>query len=225
MENTAYRASGQPTGPKAPAPPAPLAALVAGLAALIEAHQASATSGAALVLWQVLSSLHAMASRVLASPSTFTLEALAGGPLAAGLMVREEGVPAARGARIAPQLSEVHRDLICNTLELIKELDEARWHLHGLIPAIEALERARTPDDAAQWVQCASEYAEQMRDAMRLAEGTACVISRHLVGCDPDCSLATHAARLARVWTASSESRATFDLIELELAAAAFAGT
>lgn len=207
-----------------PAPaPSPLAALVAGLAALIEAHQASATSGAALVLWQVLSSLHALASRVLAAPSALSLEALAAGPLAAGLMVREEGVPAARVARTAPRLSGVHRELIGHAHELLEELDTARWHAHFLANDLEAI---RDHDEAGALkthTTSALEDLAQLRTALGMAEGAGCALSSLLTGVEMQAPPSHHITALARLTMATSPQRDEWDRRELETAAQAFA--
>lgn len=204
----------------APAPSSPLAALVAGLAALIEAHQASATSGAALVLWQVLSSLHAMASRVLATFSTLALEALAGGPLAAGLMVREEGVPAA--PRV-PRLSGVHRELIGHAHELLEELEATSWHMHFLANDLEAIRDHDEAGELKTHTTSALEDLAQLRTALGMAEGAGCALSALLTGVEMQAPPSHHISALARLTMATSPQRDEWDRRELETAAQAFA--
>lgn len=219
--NPSQRPASGPRLKAAPVPaPSPLAALVAGLAALIEAHQASATSGAALVLWQVLASLHAMASRVLAAPSAFALEAIDDGPLTAGLMLREKGVPAG-GA--TPRISSVHRDLIGHALELVEELDEARSNLQGIVAAIQEVIRDNLSNETRPWLLEAEDCAERATTAVRLAEGSICVLSHHLTSEDATSPPARHASALARIWMATSENRDALNQLEIRRAARAFA--
>lgn len=219
--NPSQRPASGPRLKAAPVPaPSPLAALVAGLAALIEAHQASATSGAALVLWQVLSSLHALASRVLAAPSALALEALAGGPLAAGLMVREEGVPAS--PRV-PRLSRVHRELLDHAHELLEELETASWHVHFLANDLEAI---RDHDEAGALkthTTSALEDLAQLRTALGMAEGAGCALSSLLTGVEMQAPPSHHITALARLTMATSPRRDEWDRRELEAAAQAFA--
>lgn len=200
---------------KAAPAPSPLEALLAGLWALLEAHKASATSGATLVLWQVLSSLHAMASRVLAAPSAFALEALDGGPLAAGLMLREEGVPAVGGA---PQLSGVHRRLLGHAGDLLEGLDEARWHAQQLASDLEVI-----ATNGTDFLPGAQETLAALRSALHLAEGSGCALSANLSGEASTAPPGRHLAALARLWAATSPERAQLAALDIRHAAEAFA--
>lgn len=200
----------------APAPaPSPLEALLAGLWALLEAHKASATSGPALVLWQVLASLHALASRALASPSAFALEALDGGHVAAGLLLQRKGEPAGASA---PQLSEVHRHLIADAQGLLEELDEARWHAQQLASDLEVI-----AVNGTDFLPGAQETLAALRSALYLAEGSGCALSANLSGEASTAPPGRHIATLTRLWFATSPTRAQLAALDIRHAAEAFA--
>jgi hypothetical protein len=202
-----------------PPEPAPLAALVAGLAALIEAHKASATSGAALVLWRVLASLHALASRALAAPSDLAIEALDGGAFAAGLLLRPQGAPSAPTPTPAPQLAPVHRRLVGHTGNLLEEIDEARWHAQQLASDLEVI-----ATNGTDFLAGAHETLAALRSALHLAEGSGCALSASLSGEEPSSSPGRHIAALSRLWVASSPAlREDLARAELRHAAEAFA--
>jgi hypothetical protein len=200
----------------APAPaPSPLEALLAGLGALLEAHKASAIDGPARVLWRVLASLHALALPPLAAPSVLPLEALEGEPLAAGMALRERGVPAPSPA---PQLSGVHRELIGHAQELLEELDETRWHAQQLASDLEAIAAHGTA-----FLAGAQETLAALRSALHLAEGSGCALSANLSGEAITAPPGRHLATLARLWAATGPDRAELAVIDARNAAEAFA--
>jgi len=168
---------------KPPLEPVPLAALVAGLAALIEAHKASATSGAALVLWRVLASLHALASRALAAPSDLALEALEGGATAAGLLLRPQGAPSAPTSAPTPAPAPQ----LASDLEVIAT-------------------------NGTDFLAGAHETLAALRSALHLAEGSGCALSASLSGEEPSSSPGRHIAALSRLWVASSPTLARAEL-------------
>lgn len=202
----------------APAPaPSPLEALPAGLGALLEAHKTSAIDGPALVLWRVLASLHALALQALAAPSALTLEALEDEPLAAGMALRERGVPAPPPA---PQLSGVHRKLIGHARGLLEELDETRWHAQQLASDLEAIAAHGT-----DFLAGARETLAALRSALHLAEGSGCALSANLSGEARTAPPGRHLATLAALWAATSPDRAELAAVDLRHAAKAFASS
>jgi hypothetical protein len=206
-------ASGRRLKTVAPCPaPSPLEALLAGLAALLEAHREAAFEGPTLVLWQVLSALHGLASRALAAPSALALEALAGGASSAGMVLRS-----AHASPAVPRMSELQHTLIGHTQGLLEELDEARWHAQQLGSDLEVIATGASP-----FLEGARETLGQLRSALHLAEGTACALSAALCGEESTASPARHAVRLARLWIAASPHRVAIDDIEVRRAVDVF---
>jgi hypothetical protein len=142
---------------------------------------------------------------------------LEGEPLAAGMALRERGVPAPTPA---PQLSGVHRELIGHAQELLEELDETRWHAQQLASDLEAIAAHGTA-----FLAGAQETLAALQSALHLAEGSGCALSANLSGEAITAPPGRHLATLARLWAATGPDRAELAAIDARNAAEAFASS